>query len=538
MWKFLEFPEEPVGSQMRYIILQLFFILNGHLATFTCAQPVFTTQEKSVNVYICSKTTEKIVIDGKLSENDWKKANRIVFREMARGTKPEYNSVAMLLWDDKYLYIGCEIEDSDIWVRATLKDSECPEEYVKRVNIHRYMKDPEWHKLECDIMTFDNFVKFFLDPDADGKNYLEFHINAANNIFDAWYHEGLVKPGQIYLESPHVSWKCPNLLSATFIEGTINSPIDIDKGWSFEIAIPWSSIREFIKGNCPPTPQDVWGLHIGRIHRDYSWSNERFYWTWPMIGDYISHDPRLYGKLLFAEKVVRWKTEVSPVKQTIKQRLTLFVSGGGNPDEIIPEAKKIGACGFLCSAYPLDILKKFIKAGKKHNIDIYATLSLADVDIWKKKNPKITCPLQKMSPDEMKAYEQLKDKNTRFATDYQWGEEPKGKKTEVLFQDLLCFHDERVKGFFKQQINEVLQIEGVRGIGFDFFGYQNYRYCLCDVSEKLFRKYLEKHSDMDAEKAREQFSLETLVSFYNELSDYARSLRPDIKIIHLSCFSS
>lgn len=516
---------------MKHIIVAICFILNICLSSSVGAQPLLNIERKPVSVYVCSKTTEKITIDGKLSENIWKKANKIVLKEMAKGTEPEYRSAVILLWDNRYLYIGGEIEDADVWVRATLKDSECPAEYVERVNIHRYMKDTQWHRLECDIMTFDNFVKFFLDPDADGKNYLEFHINAANNVFDAWYQEGLVKPGQIYLESPHVSWKCPGLLSATFIDGTINASNDIDRGWSFEIAIPWSSIREFIKENCPPESDDIWGLHIGRVHRDYSWSNERFYWTWPVIGDYISHNPALYGKLVFSEKLVNLKLEPSVKKQVQERKLTLFVSGGGESDEIIPEVKKIGACAFWCSAYPLESLKKFIKAGKKYSIDIYGTLSLADIDLWKAKKHGINPPLQKMNTEEMKVYEMLKDRNTRFATDYQWGEEPKGKKTEVLIHALLCFHDEKVKDFFKEQINEVLQIDGLKGIGFDFFGYQNYRCCMCDVSEELFQKYLKEHSEMTVEKAREQFSLETLISFYNELSDYARSIKPDIKII-------
>ena len=499
--------------------------------------PVFLhnaqSEQNFQNKYICIKTSEKIVIDGRLSENAWKKAPQMLFKEMADGSEPEYRTVAKVIWDDNYLYIGCEVEDSDVWVRTSMKDSECPKDYVERVNIHRYMEDPEWKRLECDIMTFDNFIKIFLDPDADSLNYMEFHINPANNIFDAWYERGLVRPGQVYLESPHVSWTCPKLISATFMNGTLNAPHDMDLGWSFEMAIPWESIKEFTGKKCVPVHGDVWGMMLGRVHRDYSWASERFYWTWPVVGSYMSHDPSLYGKLVFSEKPVRLnpspKMKIS--NNALKKPAILFVSGSGIPEEIIPEAKKIGASGFLCQAYPLEQLRKFVEKGKKYNVDIYATISLADVNLWRQKRPGITPPLQRMNPEEIQVYEYLKDKNARFATDYQWGEEPKGRKTEVLIQDLLCFHDRQVREFFKEQIQEILEIEGLKGIGFDFFGYQNYRCCMCDISETLFRQCGDPSGNMSVERAREKFSLESLVSFYNELSNFARSIRPDVRII-------
>ena len=509
MGKMLIAPVASKGVTVKRIFIFIIFSLIGFSTNLLC-------QQNQETIYPCVKTQEKITIDGKLNEQAWKNAKEIKFKEIVKGSEPEYSTVAKILWDSEFLYIGMEIEDHDIWARASLKDNECPKEYVERVNIHRYMKNPEWHRLECDIMTFDNFIKIFLDPDADGKNYMEFHINAVNNIFDAWYEEGL-KPGQQELESPHVSWTCPKLISATFIKGTINAPHDIDEGWSFEMAIPWAGIKQFVKGNCPPKSGDIWAMLLGRTYRDYSWSPERFYWTWPVVGECTTHNPSLYGKLIFIEK-----EKSTPV---------LFASGGGNPEEIVPQSKEIGVKGFLCSAYPLSQLRKFVDAGKKYNVEIYPTLSLADMNLWKEKYSGIEVPLQKMSQEEVKAYEFLKDRNNRFSTNYQWGEEPKGRKTEVLIQDIMCFHDERVKNLFKEKIKEILKVDGITGIGFDFIGYQNYHCCYCDVSEKLFQQYCKENKDIQLDKARDKFSLETLVNFYNDLADYARSIKPDIKII-------
>ncbi len=59
-----------------------------------------------------------------------------------------------------------------------------------------------------------------------------------------------------------------------------------------------------------------------RVHRDYSWSPERFYWTWPVVGSYMSHDPSIYGKLVFFEKNIKVKAEPkkeNPYKNVVKK---------------------------------------------------------------------------------------------------------------------------------------------------------------------------------------------------------------------------
>ena len=47
---------------------------------------------------------------------------------------------------------------------------------------------------------------------------------------------------------------------------------------------------------------------------------------------------------------------------------------------------------------------------------------------------------------------------------------------------------------------------------------------------KLFEAYHKKHPELSREDALDRFSLDTLVAFNNELADYARSIRPGIKV--------
>lgn len=52
------------------------------------------------------------------------------------------------------------------------------------------------------------------------------------------------------------------------IDGTLNDNSDIDKGWSLEIAIPWSSLTLLANGrSLPPTHGDVWNMFLGRFQK-------------------------------------------------------------------------------------------------------------------------------------------------------------------------------------------------------------------------------------------------------------------------------
>lgn len=58
------------------------------------------------------------------------------------------------------------------------------------------------------------------------------------------------------------------LETAVQVEGTLNDNSDIDKGWSVEIAIPWSSLALLANGrSLPPAGGDIWSLFLGRFQK-------------------------------------------------------------------------------------------------------------------------------------------------------------------------------------------------------------------------------------------------------------------------------
>jgi len=112
--------------------------------------------------YYCCRTDKPIVIDGKMDEQSWKAVpSLLVFGDLAMGTAPAYRTVAKMLWDDQNLYVGFEMEDTNVW--SVVDDLQGPG--AKRA-----------------IMNHDLFVKVFLDPDADGQNYIELHVNPLNSL--------------------------------------------------------------------------------------------------------------------------------------------------------------------------------------------------------------------------------------------------------------------------------------------------------------------------------------------------------------------
>jgi len=76
-----------------------------------------------------------------------------------------------------------------------------------------------------------------------------------------------------------------------------------------------------------------------------------------------------------------------------------------------------------------------------------------------------------------------------------------------------------------------LSFPGVKGVAFDYFGYQNYRCCLCPMSQKLFKTYWVQHPELSRELALQHFSLDTLVEFNNQLAAYVYLVKPNAKVL-------
>ena len=251
--------------------------------------------------YDCWKVAAEVRVDGNLDEPCWRGKPVFALAGIADGSPPAYLTTIRMIWNDEYLYLGARIADPDVWSRAGLRDAECGREFAERASSHRRSKNPEFHRFEADIMTYDRFVKFILDPDGDERDYIEFHVNPINNVFDASWPQGFRKKWGDRKLKPNVVWSLPGLVTATQVDGTLNAPHDVDKGWSLEMALPWKSLAAFTKGACPPKVGEAWTAHLGRIHQKAPRSG-KIYWTWPVIGQVNCHLPHTYGRVVFADE--------------------------------------------------------------------------------------------------------------------------------------------------------------------------------------------------------------------------------------------
>ena len=186
--------------------------------------------------YLVQRALEPVVVDGTLDEFSWERAHQINRFERILNDYDEvlFPTRAKMLWDSSYFYFAFVCQDADMWAIYDQED------------------DPMWS---------EEVVEVFIDPDGDGKRYLELEVNPLNAVVDLL----------IYAVEPewHSSkdWDIAGLKTAVRAHGTVNDSLALDRGWTAEIAIPWAAMADSITGGDRPTAGDVWRLNLYRIER-------------------------------------------------------------------------------------------------------------------------------------------------------------------------------------------------------------------------------------------------------------------------------
>ena len=244
-----------------------------------------SAQQKMVvpKSYIAHKTSESISIDGKGEEASWGSAKWTSdFIDIEGAKKPRYQTRVKMLWDEKYLYFYAELEEPHVW--ATLKQRDT-------------------------IIFYNNDFEIFIDPDGDTYNYMEFEMNALNTLWDLY----LTKP---YREGGKVidNWGIKGIKTAVHINGTINNASDIDKGWSVEIAMPWTSLIEAGDNKIPV--DNYWRINFSRVNWDYQLNQDTYQrkqgangkylpeynWVWSPQWVVNMHEPEWWGYVYFSSE--------------------------------------------------------------------------------------------------------------------------------------------------------------------------------------------------------------------------------------------
>ena len=238
-----------------------------------------------------------IRIDGSLSDPAWRDlpwTDDFVDITGKESLHPRFRTRVKMGWDERFLYVGAELEEPHVW--GTIREKNA-------------------------VMFEDNDFEVFFDPDGDGLNYYELEINALGSIWEL----SLPKP---YGEGgkPVLGCNIPGLVSAVFVRGTINDPTTTDEGWSVEIAFPWEGLAQYNPGRpTPPHPGDAWRVNFSRVQwkhevvdggyvripphgtplteslnpdeQDHPEDN----WVWSPQGEVNMHLPLRWGEVVFEE---------------------------------------------------------------------------------------------------------------------------------------------------------------------------------------------------------------------------------------------
>jgi len=236
--------------------------------------------------YVCYRNSDRIAIDGNLSEASWQEVPWTdYFADIEGSQKPEprFKTRAKMVWDDSCLYVGAILEEPHLWARLKQRDT---------------------------IIFYDHDFEVFIDPDGDTHAYYELEVNALGTAWDLL----LLKP---YRDGgPAVfSWDIQGLQVGVNHEGSLNDTSDTDKGWSVEIKLPFSVLKECAPGAAYPVAGNQWRINFSRVewrtlveNGSYAkeinpqtgkpWPEDN--WVWSPQGRINMHMPEMWGFIQFS----------------------------------------------------------------------------------------------------------------------------------------------------------------------------------------------------------------------------------------------
>jgi hypothetical protein len=149
-----------------------------------------------------------------------------------QGKALEETGVARLLWDDSFLYVEFEFEDSDLVAFGQEDDLE-----------------------HCQL---GDVAEVFLKPDGETW-YWEFHVTPSGKV-STYFYPGR---GRFGLPSAQAHVKPRFIEASVRLRGTLNDWRDRDKGWNATVAIPWRELDRFA---AQPGQSHDWRILLSRYN--------------------------------------------------------------------------------------------------------------------------------------------------------------------------------------------------------------------------------------------------------------------------------
>lgn len=220
-------------------------------------------------------------LDGRGASAAWERADwsdDFVDIEGDLRPRPRHRTRMRGLWDDEALYLHFELEEPHLWGTLTERDS---------------------------VIFHDNDIELFLNPSNDGLNYYELEVNALNTVWDLV----LRVPYRMGGRDDSV-WRIEGLRTAVHLDGTLNDPSDVDRGWSVELAVPFRALDVHTSSPCAPRVGERWLVNSSRVQWDLEVVDGAYRkvegrpehnWVWSPQGLVDMHVPLRWGWFEFVE---------------------------------------------------------------------------------------------------------------------------------------------------------------------------------------------------------------------------------------------
>lgn len=152
--------------------------------------------------------------------------------------------------------------------------------------------DSPWHTLteRDDPIWREEVVEVFLDPDGDGRDYVEIEISPAGVVTDLLVARGAPEP------SADIDWDVRGLLSRV---------LHTENGWTAIVGLPWASLAG-VPGATGAAPEagERWRFNVFRIKRPHGPEQpgrDVSLAAWSPVPGPSFHVPEVFGWMRFVE---------------------------------------------------------------------------------------------------------------------------------------------------------------------------------------------------------------------------------------------
>lgn len=201
---------------------------------------------------------------------DWSLAAPIEFAKIRHEPEDDLplreRTTVVALWDAHHLYLAFTIFDNEIWATITTRDARL------------------FHE-EC--------VEFFIDPDGDGRRYIETQVNALGTVRDLLVDGTIADPTPAQYDRM-AEWHFGALHSQV---SKLKGEDDQVVGWRLQIAIPWAAF-EFSRRSWPPQAGDELRINFYRYERPRSGAGSLELSGWSRVSGSF-HQPDRFGRFIF-----------------------------------------------------------------------------------------------------------------------------------------------------------------------------------------------------------------------------------------------